>query len=97
MIDSTDIDYSKCKTNRRIPEHLFNTIFGIDVFKTINETQAKFILNKEEWETNILTFKQRFETIKDNNNDYMICVKTNSGEHWNCIYPRYECVESNEQ
>ena len=42
MIDSTDIDYSKCKTNRRIPEHLFNTIFGIDVFKTINDEYVTF-------------------------------------------------------
>ena len=41
--------------------------------------------------------EKKFETIKDNNNDYMICMKTNSGEHWNCISPRYECVESNEQ
>ena len=85
--DCSTCDINGRKANYDGGELMFDAIFGVKLFETLNRQQAKYLLDLNNWNMDTIQFRGNLEKIEKEGTSYIKCMESYEDKSWHCIFP----------
>ena len=90
-------EYTLISTTRRKEDYdggelLFDVIFGVKFIQTLNEEQASYIMNINNWNKSTIDFRREIKETNTDTLSYIKCMESNLSNSAQCLFPNTQAL-----